>query len=236
MLAPPSTKLLQAYRKPGTSPKAVRRKTYSPPASGSSAPSSAKHSAPNIATMPAASHAASTSAGVPTACAMAADLRKMPVPMMMPTTSEVACVSVRSRRSCSGGGLTRTIVQSRAAQHGAKTMAGHEYRAVIHWARGTEPFTDNRYSRAHSWRFDGGVEVPASSSPHVVRLPMSVEAAVDPEEALVAALSSCHMLWFLSLAASGGWRVDDYQDEAAGVMGKNAAGRNAMVRATLRPR
>jgi organic hydroperoxide reductase OsmC/OhrA len=115
-------------------------------------------------------------------------------------------------------------------------MAGHEYRAVIHWARGTEPFTDNRFSRAHSWRFDGGVEVPASSSPHVVRLPMSVEAAVDPEEALVASLSSCHMLWFLSLAASGGWRVDDYQDEAAGVMGKNAAGRNAMVRATLRPR
>src|SRR6267154_1618621 len=109
MLAPPSTKLLQAYRKPGTSPKAARRYTYSPPASGSSAPSSAKHSAPN--------------------------------------------------------------------------------RASIHWARGAAAFTDNRYSRAHSWRFDGGVEVPASSSPRVVRVPLSVEAAVDPEEALVAALS-----------------------------------------------
>ena len=93
-------------------------------------------------------------------------------------------------------------------------MAGHEYRAGIHWARGAAAFTDNRYSRAHTWRFDGGVEVPASSSPQVVRVPLSVEAAVDPEEALVAALSSCHMLWFLSLAA----------------------GRTAMVRVTLRPR
>jgi organic hydroperoxide reductase OsmC/OhrA len=115
-------------------------------------------------------------------------------------------------------------------------MAGHEYRASIHWARGAAAFTDNRYSRAHSWRFDGGVEVPASSSPQVVRVPLSVEAAVDPEEALVAALSSCHMLWFLSLAAGGGWRVDDYSDDALGVMGKNAAGRTAMVRVTLRPR
>lgn len=115
-------------------------------------------------------------------------------------------------------------------------MPEHQYLADIHWARGTEPFTDNRYSRGHSWRFDGGVEVPASSSPHAVRPPLSVEAAVDPEEALVAALASCHMLWFLSLAANGGWRVDDYADGASGVMGKNAAGRIAMVRVTLRPR
>jgi len=115
-------------------------------------------------------------------------------------------------------------------------MAGHEYRASIHWARGAAAFTDNRYSRAHTWQFDGGVEVPASSSPQVVRVPLSVEAAVDPEEALVAALSSCHMLWFLSLAAAGGWRVDDYSDDAVGVMGRNAAGRTAMVCVTLRPR
>ena len=115
-------------------------------------------------------------------------------------------------------------------------MAGHEYTARIHWTRGEAPFTDNRYSRAHRWRFDGGVEVPASSSPHVVRVPLSVEAAVDPEEAFVASLSSCHMLWFLSLAAQGGFRVDDYSDQAVGVMGKNAAGRTAMVRVTLRPR
>jgi organic hydroperoxide reductase OsmC/OhrA len=115
-------------------------------------------------------------------------------------------------------------------------MPSHEYTAGIHWSRGEAPFTDNRYSRAHRWHFDGGVEVPASSSPNVVRVPLSVEAAVDPEEALVAALSSCHMLWFLSLAAGGGFRVDDYRDQAIGVMGKNAAGRTAMVRVTLRPR
>jgi organic hydroperoxide reductase OsmC/OhrA len=115
-------------------------------------------------------------------------------------------------------------------------MATHEYLARIHWERGDAGFTDNRYSRGHTWHFDGGVEVPASSSPHVVRVPFSVEAAVDPEEALVAALSSCHMLTFLYLAARGGWRVDTYTDEAVGVMGKNAAGRQAIVRATLRPR
>ena len=115
-------------------------------------------------------------------------------------------------------------------------MAGHEHRARIHWTRGTAPFTDNRYSRGHSWRFDGGVEVAASSSPHVVRVPLSVEAAVDPEEALVASLSSCHMLWFLSLAADEGYRVDEYTDESSGVMGRNAAGKTAMVRVTLHPR
>jgi organic hydroperoxide reductase OsmC/OhrA len=115
-------------------------------------------------------------------------------------------------------------------------MAGHEYHAQIHWQRGGAQFLDQRYSRGHTWRFDGGVEVPASSSPSVVRVPMSVEAAVDPEEAFVAALSSCHMLWFLHLAAQGRWCVDDYLDEASGVMGKNAAGRMAMLSVTLHPR
>jgi organic hydroperoxide reductase OsmC/OhrA len=115
-------------------------------------------------------------------------------------------------------------------------MAGHEHQARIHWARGTAAFIDNRYSRAHTWTFDGGLTVPASSSPHVVRVPMSVEAAVDPEEALVAALASCHMLWFLSLAAGRGFCVENYSDAAAGVMGHNAAGRVAMVRVTLHPR
>jgi organic hydroperoxide reductase OsmC/OhrA len=115
-------------------------------------------------------------------------------------------------------------------------MATHEYLARIHWQRGDAAFTDNRYSRGHTWQFDGGVQVPASSSPHVVRVPFSVEAAVDPEEALVAALSSCHMLTFLYLAARGGWRVDAYTDDAVGVMGRNAAGRQAIVSVTLRPR
>jgi len=115
-------------------------------------------------------------------------------------------------------------------------MAGHEYTARIHWARGGAPFTDNRYSRAHSWHFDGGIDVPASASPYVVRVPMSEPAAVDPEEAFVASLASCHMLWFLALAAGGGWRVDEYTDDAIGVMGESASGKLAMVRVTLRPR
>jgi organic hydroperoxide reductase OsmC/OhrA len=115
-------------------------------------------------------------------------------------------------------------------------MAGHEYRAGVHWTRGDAPFTDNRFSRGHRWRFDGGVEVPASSSPQVVRVPLSVEAAVDPEEAFVASLASCHLLWFLSLAARAGWRVDSYEDAATGVLGRNAAGRMAMLAVTLRPR
>ena len=115
-------------------------------------------------------------------------------------------------------------------------MSAHEYQARIHWERAGAVFTDNRYSRGHFWPFGAGVVVPASSSPYTVRVPLSVEAAVDPEEALVAALSSCHMLWFLSLAAAGRWRVDDYSDEAVGTMGRNAAGKVAMLSVTLRPR
>jgi organic hydroperoxide reductase OsmC/OhrA len=109
------------------------------------------------------------------------------------------------------------------------------YTATVDWTRGDAPFADNRYSRGHWWRFDGGVEVPASASPHNVPLPMSVAAAVDPEEAFVASLASCHMLWFLSLAASRGWVVDRYRDEAVGEMGTNAEGRVAMLTVTLYP-
>lgn len=109
------------------------------------------------------------------------------------------------------------------------------YRATIEWDRGDATFVDNRYSRRHSWTFDGGVNVPASSSPHVVPLPLSDPAAVDPEEAFVAALSSCHMLWFLSLAARRGLVVERYVDHAEGAMGVNADGREAMVRVVLRP-
>jgi organic hydroperoxide reductase OsmC/OhrA len=116
-------------------------------------------------------------------------------------------------------------------------MSQHEYTVQIRWTRpASAVFTDNRYSRAHTWHFDGGIDVPASSSPHVVRVPLSQEAAVDPEEAFVASLSSCHMLWFLSLAAQRGLRIDDYVDDAVGIMGKNAAGRTAVTRVTLRPR
>jgi organic hydroperoxide reductase OsmC/OhrA len=110
-----------------------------------------------------------------------------------------------------------------------------EYSAVVVWSREGAPFTDNRYSRAHRWEFDDGVVVPASASPKVVPPPLSSTAAVDPEEAFVAALSSCHMLWFLSIAAKRGYVVDSYRDEAVGVMSKNAEGRVAVTRVTLRP-
>lgn len=110
-----------------------------------------------------------------------------------------------------------------------------DYQAVIEWERNGAAFTDNRYSRGHHWEFDGGVRVPASASPHVVPLPYSVPAAVDPEEAFVAALSSCHMLWFLSLAAKKGYVIERYHDRAVGRMGRNDEGKEAMVDVTLRP-
>jgi organic hydroperoxide reductase OsmC/OhrA len=111
-----------------------------------------------------------------------------------------------------------------------------EYHAVVEWNRDGARFTDNRYSRGHRWRFDGGVEVPASASPHIVPLPLSVAAAVDPEEAFVASLSSCHMLFFLSFAARDGLVVDDYRDDAVGLMARDEGGKLAMTRVTLRPR
>jgi organic hydroperoxide reductase OsmC/OhrA len=107
--------------------------------------------------------------------------------------------------------------------------------ARIEWHRGDAKFTDNRYSRAHEWSFDGGVRVPASSSPGVVPVPLSNPNAVDPEEAFVAALSSCHMLWFLSIAAKRGFVVDKYEDDAVGELAKNDEGRLAMKTVTLRP-
>ena len=109
------------------------------------------------------------------------------------------------------------------------------YTAEVLWLRGEQAFTDNRYSRRHTLRFDGGVEVPGSSSPHVVPLPMSDASAVDPEEAFVASLSSCHMLWFLAIAAKRRFCVDRYFDAAVGTMGRNAEGREAMLTVTLRP-
>lgn len=109
------------------------------------------------------------------------------------------------------------------------------YTAEVTWLRGEQDFLDNRYSRRHTLRFDGGVEVPGSSSPHVVPPPMSDASAVDPEEAFVSALASCHMLWFLSIAAARKYRVDRYVDSAVGLMAKNADGRIAMTVVTLRP-
>lgn len=111
----------------------------------------------------------------------------------------------------------------------------HIYTAQVLWNRGDQPFIDNRYSRRHLMKFDGGLEVPGSSSPHVVRVPFSDPSALDPEEAFVASLSSCHMLWFLGIAAERKFRVDTYVDNAEGVMEKNAKGKHVVSTVTLRP-
>ncbi len=111
-----------------------------------------------------------------------------------------------------------------------------EHHAVIRWQRGSAEFARGRYSRAHQWRFDGGAVVPASASPALVRAPWSDPAGVDPEEALVAAISSCHMLWFLSLAADRGCIVESYEDDAVGTMGRLPSGHEAVTDVLLRPR
>ena len=111
-----------------------------------------------------------------------------------------------------------------------------EISATVDWARDGAAFTDHRYSRAHRWRFDGGAEVAASSSPEIVPVPLSDPAAVDPEEAFVAAIASCHMLWFLSLAARAGHVVESYHDDARATLGADGRGRQAVTHVTLRPR
>jgi organic hydroperoxide reductase OsmC/OhrA len=110
------------------------------------------------------------------------------------------------------------------------------FSAKVSWLREEAVFVDNRYSRRHVWEFDGGISVAASASPGVVPLPFSVAEAVDPEEAFVASISSCHMLWFLSIAAKRGLRVDSYADAAVGEMTKDANGRLAVTKVTLRPK
>ena len=112
-------------------------------------------------------------------------------------------------------------------------MARHG--VVIRWQRNGAVFTDRRYSRRHAWHFDGGTEVPATSSPAVVPVPLSDPVAVDPEEAFVAALSSCHMLWFLDLAARAGWTVDAYEDHAGGTLAPRADGRLWLSHVALDP-
>ena len=110
------------------------------------------------------------------------------------------------------------------------------YTADLEWVRGDQDFLGNEYSRRHRIRFDGGVEIAGSSSPHVVPVPRSDPSAVDPEEAFVAAVSSCHMLTFLAIAARKRLVVDRYEDDAVGHLEKNADGKLAITRVTLRPR
>lgn len=111
-----------------------------------------------------------------------------------------------------------------------------EHSATIEWKRAASAaFTDKKYSRAHDWHFDGGVTVKGSASPHNVPAPYSVAAAVDPEEAFIASLSSCHLLWFLAVAAKRGFVVNSYSDSATGVLSRDSSGKVAMTRVTLRP-
>lgn len=110
------------------------------------------------------------------------------------------------------------------------------YFAEICWQRNDEDFLNNQYSRGHLWKFDGGVKVPASASPHIVPLPYSVEENVDPEEAFVASLSSCHMLFFLSIAVKKKLQVESYLDNAEGIMEKDAQGKTSITKVILRPK
>lgn len=111
-----------------------------------------------------------------------------------------------------------------------------EHTALIVWLRtADEDFLASRYSRAHTWTFDGGVTVPASSSPAVVPLPYSDATCVDPEEAYVASIASCHMLWYLGLAAKRGFVVERYTDAATGVLARDATGKEWISTVTLSP-
>lgn len=110
-----------------------------------------------------------------------------------------------------------------------------EHLALIEWRRQGAEFCQQRYSREHTWTFDGGLTVAASSSPSVVPLPWSNPAAVDPEEAFIAAIASCHMLWWLSLAARAGFNVLSYRDRAVGTMAPNEQGKRWIDTVTLHP-
>jgi len=110
------------------------------------------------------------------------------------------------------------------------------YTATLTWKRGEQMFADGKYSRGHDIAFDGGFSIAGSSSPHVVRPPLSREDAADPEELFVAALASCHMLFFLDFARRAGFVIDSYVDAAEGVLAKRADGKMAMTKVTLKPR
>lgn len=116
-----------------------------------------------------------------------------------------------------------------------------EYFSTLVWQRDMQEVADNdylegKYSRGHVWKFDGGAEIQASSSPHIVPVPFSIEENIDPEEAFIASLSSCHMLFFLSIAAKHRLVINEYVDNSVGIMAKNNEGKIAMVKVTLRPK
>jgi organic hydroperoxide reductase OsmC/OhrA len=111
-----------------------------------------------------------------------------------------------------------------------------QHKATVSWKSDNETFAQGKFTRVHSWSFDGGAVVPASASPSIVPAPYSSTAAVDPEEAFVASVSSCHMLTFLWEARRAGFVVDAYDDEAVGEMTKNERGVPWISKITLHPR
>lgn len=123
-------------------------------------------------------------------------------------------------RSCESS-ITSRILRLAGLQHMTTPHRNPEHIAFIEWNLTGDGFATGKYSREHSWSFDGGITVPASPSPHVVPAPWSSERAIDPEEAFVASVSSCHMLTFLWLASKQGFIVESYRDRAVGVMTKN---------------
>jgi organic hydroperoxide reductase OsmC/OhrA len=129
--------------------------------------------------------------------------------------------------------LENRLPQLKLSQRRAPSMSEHN--AIIRWTRTGPDFLKGQYSREHTWSFDGGTTLAASSSPSVVPAPYSNPAFVDPEEAYVASISSCHMLTFLYLASRQGFQVDSYQDNAVGIMTKNANGVPWLSKITLHP-
>ena len=111
-----------------------------------------------------------------------------------------------------------------------------KYIAIVEWQRNQAKFIDNKYSREHTWQFDGGAVITASSSPSIVPAPYSNPYCIDPEEAFIASLSSCHMLWFLSIAAEKKFIVESYSDHAVGIMNQNETEKLAFTKILLRPR
>jgi organic hydroperoxide reductase OsmC/OhrA len=107
-----------------------------------------------------------------------------------------------------------------------------EHKVTLIWNRGDAPFEYQKYPRDHTWKFDGGHEMQATAAPAYLGNPKNV----DPEEAFVAALSSCHMLTFLSVACKKKFVLDEYSDDAVGVMEKNAEGKLAITKVTLKPK
>ena len=114
-------------------------------------------------------------------------------------------------------------------------MSSHLHRAIIHWEQPVTNFAKGQYSREHTWTFDGGAVISASPAPSVIPAPWSNPALIDPEEAFVASLSSCHMLVYLYVASRQGFQVVSYHDEATGLMGKNERGIPWVSQVTLHP-